>query len=116
MPPRSSGRVTRGVVGDFVDGLTDVAGKVADLNFNDAKDSLLALIKTLAKALLDGAQSWLTSAIDSLAQSLQGVYALLNMQMNIPYLAALYGSGIFDEKLTILDLDLPGHRGAGARR
>ena len=99
----TEGAAELGIVGDFVDGLTDVAGKVADLNFNDAKDSLLALIKTLAKALLDGAQSWLTSAIDSLAQSLQGVYALLDTEMNIPYLAALYG-WIFDEKLTILNL------------
>lgn len=88
---------------DFTGGLIDIMSDILDLRFDDARDAAVNLLKTLETDVVAGAERWVSTSLQALADSIEGILASLDTGIDIPFISQLF-EWIFGGDLTMLDL------------
>jgi hypothetical protein len=76
---------------------------ILDLKFDDARDAAVNLLKTLEADVVTGAERWVSTSLQALADSIEGILASLDTGIDIPFISQLF-VWIFGGDLTMLDL------------
>ncbi|MEA2844619.1 MAG: hypothetical protein QOJ69_2290, partial [Actinomycetota bacterium] len=85
------------------DGIADMFGDLASLDFAALGDHLALLFKRVAEVALESARDWINASLDGFADSLRIMLDALDRPMYIPFVSELYKWATGDE-LTILNL------------